>query len=127
VGLLKILAFSAMTGVSFAFAYATSGDPSQIGAGFAILNSMSQNLDPSIQSVIMVASAALSIYFVFSLAKFFREVYDNKLYGIGVAALGFFGSLLIVLVPQYSTMLVLGVASWLVGIILAMYKNKIKS
>lgn len=126
-GLLKILVFAAMTGVSFAFAYATSGDPSQIGTSFAILNSISQNFDPALQSVIMIVSVALSIYFIFSLAKFFREVYENKFYGAVIAVLGFSGSLLVVLASQSSNAIFLGVAFWLVGAILALYKNKIKS
>lgn len=124
-GLYKILAFSAMTGLSFGIAYVTSGT-SQIGAGFAILNSISQNFDPALQSVIMIASVALAIYSVFRLAKFFREVYENRLYGIIIAGLGFFGSLIIILGSQSSTGIVLGVSFWLVGIILAVFKNKTK-
>ena len=34
------------------------------GTSFAILNSISQNFDPALQSVIMIVSAALTIYFV---------------------------------------------------------------
>ena len=116
-----------MTGVSFAFAYATSGDPSQIGTSFAILNSISQNFSPALQSVILIVSAALSIYFVFNLAKFFREVYESKFYGVVIAVLGFSGSMLVVLASQSSNAVVLGVAFWLVGAFLAVYKNKIKS
>ena len=125
-GLLKILVFAAMTGISFAFAYVTSGEPSEIGTSFAILNSISQNFDPALQSVIMIVSVALAIYFVFNLAKFFREVYENRLYGVIISVLGFSGSMLVVLASQSSNGIVLGVALWFVGIILAIYKNKIK-
>lgn len=122
-----MLVFAAMTGISFAFAYVTSGEPSQIGTSFAILNLISQNFDPALQSVIMIVSAALAIYFVFSLAKFFREVYENRLYGVLIAVLGFSGSILIILASSSSNGIVLGVAFWLVGVILAAYKNKIKN
>ncbi|MBM2852983.1 MAG: hypothetical protein HW420_1530 [Candidatus Nitrosotenuis sp.] len=122
-----MLVFAAMTGISFAFAYVTSGEPSQIGTSFAILNLISQNFDPGLQNVIMIVSAALAIYFVFSLAKFFREVYENRLYGVLIAVLGFSGSILIILASSSSNGIVLGVAFWLVGVILAVYKNKIKN
>jgi hypothetical protein len=114
-----------MSGISFGIAYVITGT-SQIGAGFAMLNSISQNFDPALQSVIMIVSAALAIYSVFRLARFFREVYENRLYGIVIAALGFFGSLIIILGLQSSTGIVLGVSFWLVGIIFASYKNKTK-
>ena len=126
-GLLKMLSFAVMTGISFSFAYVTSGEQSQIGTSFAILNSISQNFDPALQSVIMIVSSALAIYFVFSLAKFFREVYENRFYGVIIAVLGFSGSMLIVLASQSSNGIILGVAFWVIGIILAFYKNKIKS
>ena len=128
-GLVKILVFSVMTGISFAFAYRTSGGQSEIGAGFTILNLMSQNLGQSLQVLVMIASAVFAIYFVYRLAKFFREVYENRIFGIAVAALGFSGSLLVILAPKnISSVLVLGVAMWLVGLIVAMcYKNKIKA
>ena len=125
-GLLKILAFAISTGISFALAYVTSGEPSQAGTSFAILNSILDNFDPGLQSVIMIVSAGLAIYFVFSLAKFFREVYENRLYGVVIAVLGFSGSMLIVLASQSSNAIVLGAALWSVGIILAIYKNKVK-
>ena len=125
-GLLKILAFAISTGISFALAYVTSGEPSQAGTSFAILNSILDNFDPDLQSVIMIVSAGLAIYFVFSLAKFFREVYENRLYGVVIAVLGFSGSMLIVLASYSTNGIVLGVAFWLVGTILAIYKNKIK-
>jgi len=128
-GLGKILAFSIMTGISFAFAYRTSGGQSEIGAGFTILNLMSQNLGPSLQVLVMIASSVFAIYFVYRLAKFFREVYENRIFGIAVAALGFSGSLLVVLAPQNnSNVIILGIAMWLVGLIVVMYhKNKIKA
>lgn len=128
-GLVKILAFSIMTGISFAFAYRTSGEPSQIGVGFSILDLISQNVGPTLQAGIMIASAALTLYFVYRLAKFFRDIYEHRLFGIVVAALGFSGSLLVILAPENnSNVLVLGVAFWLVGGIVVMYhKNKIKA
>ena len=125
-GLLKILTFAVMTGFSFSLAFVTSGGRSLSGTSFAILDSISQNFDPALQSVIMIVSAALAIYFVFSLAKFFREVYENRFFGVIIAVLGFSGSMLIVLVSQSSSGITLGVAFWMIGIILALYKNKIK-
>lgn len=126
-GLLKILVFAISTGISFALTYATSGNPSQIGTSFSILNSILDNFDPGVQSAIMIVSAILSIYFVFSLAKFFREVFENKFYGIIIAVLGFSGSMIIILASQSSNGIVFGISLWFVGMILALYKNKIKS
>lgn len=125
-GLLKILAFAISTGLSFSLSYAISGQSSQAGASFAILNSAIDNLNPSMQNVIMIVSAGLAIYFVFSLAKFFREVVENKLYGVAISALGICGSMLVILASYSINGIVLGVALWLVGLILAVYKNKLK-
>ena len=116
----KIFIFSVFSGLSFAFSYRTSGDPSDVGVGFVILNQLPQYGDAQTQAVIMVLSFVFTIFFIFSLARFIQQVYEHRLAGIIIAVLGFSGSFLVFSSSQQQTyFLVLGAVLWLIGIVTA--------
>ena len=46
-------------------------------------------------NLLMLISSLLAIFFIFKLASFFRQVYENRGEGIITAILGFSGSLLV--------------------------------
>jgi predicted tellurium resistance membrane protein TerC len=77
----------------------------------------------------VVISSIFTIFFIFRLAKFFREVLDNRLAGIGTAILGFVGSFLIMFAPQdNSHVFVAGIGLWIFGtFIVIAYRKKINS
>ena len=124
-GLPHLLVFSALTGISFSFAFRAGGQPSEAGFGYAAFDFLSRFTDPNLQAMIVVVSLIFSVLFIFRLSKFFREVYEHKLVGIGTAALGFSGSFLVILAPQdNSHLLTLGIGTWIIGIVIVIFYRK---
>ena len=118
-GLGKVFIYSVFSGLSFAFSYKTSGDATDGGFAFALLNQISQRGDEQIQAAILVLSIVLTIFFIYSLSRFFRQVYEQRQAGIITAVLGFSGSFLILSSNQQQTFLVVaGAMLWIVGIVL---------
>ena len=128
-GLPRILVFSALTGISFSSAIGASGGLGGTGSGFVMFNFFSRYLDSGLQTILVVISSIFTIFFIFRLAKFFREVLDNQLAGIGTAILGFVGSFLIMFAPQdNSHVFVAGIGLWIFGtFIVVVYRKKINS
>ena len=125
-GLPHILVFSALTGISFSSAIGASGGLGGIGSSFVMFDYFSEYLDSNIQTLLVVVSSIFTIFFIFRLAKFFREVLDNQLAGIGTAILGFVGSFLVILSPQDNTHVsVVGIGLWILGtFIVIVYRKK---
>jgi len=124
-GLGKVFIYSVFGGLSFAFSYRTSGDASDGGFAFAILNQISQRGDEQIQAAILVLSIVLTIFFIYSLSRFFRQVYEQRQAGIITAVLGFSGSFLILSSNQQQTFLVVaGAMLWIAGIVLIVLAKK---
>jgi hypothetical protein len=123
-GLPNILIFSALTGISFALALGI-GAGTLVGNGFGYLDLFTRYVDSSMQALLTVVSSIFTIFFIFRLAKFFREVLDNQAAGIGVAILGFAGSFLVVLSPQENShVFVAGIGSWIFGAFLVFFYRK---
>src|SRR3990172_11956589 len=128
-GLPHILVFSALTGISFSSAIGVSGGIGVIGSSFVMFDFFSRYLDSNLQTLMVVISSIFTIFFIFRLAKFFREVLDSRLAGIGTAILGFVGSFLIMFAPQdNSHVFVAGIGLWVFGtFIVFVYRKKINS
>ena len=116
-GLAKIFIFSVFSGLSFAFSYRTSGDASDVGFAFVFLNQISQAADAQIQAAVMVLSIVVTIFFIYSLARFMRQVYEQRLVGIVTVILGFLGSFLVLSSSQEQTFFVV------IGFALALKKT----
>ena len=125
-GLAHILVFAALSGFSFGFAYMIGDGTTGGGMGFVILDLFSEYLDSSTQVLIIIISSVLTLFFVYKLGIFFRQVYEHRLEGIATSLFGFFGSLVVIFSPQEnSNVFVLGIGLWLVGaIIVIFYSNK---
>ena len=122
-GLGKIFIFSVFSGFSSAFSYRTGGDTSDAGLSFAILNQLSQTED--LKALILVLSIIATIFFIFSLARFFGQIYEQRLAGIIIAVVGFAGSFLIFSSVQQQTILIIfGVILWITGIVGALLVKK---
>jgi len=73
----------------------------------------------------VIGSLVLSIIFIYGLASFFRQVYEERLLGIISAVLGFMGSFLVLSSTQDDLFnMYLGLGSWIIGIALVFLKNK---
>ena len=125
-GLGKILIFSVFSGISFAFSYRTSGDASDVGFAFVFLNQISQAANAQIQALVLVLSIVFTIFFIYSLARFMRQVYDQRLAGIVTAILGFSGSFLVLSSQEQSELVVLGFSLWIAGIVIIILGKKYK-
>jgi len=124
-GLSKIFIFSVFSGISFTFSYRTSGDASDVGFGFVLLNQISQTGDEQIQAAIMVLSIVVTIFFIYSMARFIRRVYEQRLAGIVTAVLGFSGSFLVLSGSQEQTFfVVIGFVLWIAGIVVIILGKK---
>ena len=118
-GLGKIFVFSALSGVSFAFSYRT-GQESQTGLVFTILDILNKSGDATTQAFVTVASIAATIFFIYGLSVFFRQVYENRLAGVVTAVVGFTGSFVILSSSEQNTLLIiLGAGLWIAGIVIA--------
>lgn len=123
-GLPNILVFSALTGISFALAIGIGGGISA-DIGFGHYDFFSRYVDSNLQTLLTLVSSIFTIFFIFRLAKFFREVLENQAAGIGVAILGFAGSFLVVLSPQdNSHVFVAGIGAWIFGVFLVFFYRK---
>ncbi len=123
-GLGKIFIYSIFSGLSFAFSYRTSGDASDAGFAFAILNQISQNGNEQIQAAILILSIVLTIFLIYSLSRFFRQIYEQRLVGIITAVLGFSGSFLILSSEQQTFLVIVGAIFWIAGIVLIILAKK---
>ncbi len=123
-GLGKIFIYSIFSGLSFAFSYRTSGDASDAGFAFAILNQISQSGNEQFQAAILILSIILTIFFIYSLSKFFRQIYEQRLIGIITAVVGFSGSFLILSSQQQTFLVIVGAILWIAGIILIILAKK---
>ena len=123
-GLGKIFIYSIFSGLSFAFSYRTSGDASDAGFAFAILNQISQSGNEQFQAAILILSIVLTIFFIYSLSRFFRQIYEQRLVGIITAVVGFSGSFLILSSQQQTFLVIVGAILWIAGIILIILAKK---
>ncbi len=124
-GLGKIFIYSVFSGLSFAFSYRISEGAPDGGFAFSILNQLSQNGNEQIQAGILVLSIVLAILSIYSLSKFFRQIYDQRIVGIITAVVGFSGSFLILSGSQQETFFVIvGAVLWIVGIVLIIIAKK---
>ena len=128
-GLPHILVFSALTGISFSSAIGASGRLGGTGSSFVMFDFFSRYLDSNLQTLLVVVSSIFTIFFIFRLAKFFRDVLENRLAGIGTAILGFVGSFFIMFAPQdNSHVFVAGIGLWIFGtFIIIVYRKKVNS
>jgi hypothetical protein len=125
-GLGKIFIFSVFSGISFAFSYRTSGDASDVGFAFVFLNQISQAADEQMQALVLILSIIVTVFFIYSLARFMRQVYDQRLAGIVTAILGFTGSFLVLSSQEQSEFVVLGFSLWIAGIVIIILGKKYK-
>ena len=126
-GLLKILIFSILSGLSFGFTFRIGGEPSEAGLGFLLLNFLSENADSRIQFLLMIVSIVVTILFFYGLIRLFKQIIEKRLAGIVTAILGFLGSFLVVSIPGNFQLMLLGIGSWIIaGIIVSVVGKKIK-
>jgi len=127
-GLSKILVFSILSGLSLAFTIRLGGNASDAGFSFFLLNVLSQNVDSRIQILLMIISLVVTIFFVYGLVRFFKEILENRLAGMVTSILGFSGSLLVMTSPQDNMhFIILGLGTWVIGAVIAFFgKKKVK-
>lgn len=118
-GLGKIFLFSALSGISFAFSYRT-GQESQTGIVFVILDMLNKSGDATTHAFVTVASIAATIFFIYGLSVFFRQIYEHRLAGVVTAVVGFSGSFVILSSSEQNPLLIfLGAGLWVAGIVIA--------
>ena len=123
-GLGKIFVFSVTLGISVSFAFLFSGNANS-GLSFFIFDSIIRTAGPNIQILVMLGSLVLAVISIFSMAKMFLQIYENKISGIAVSLLGFFGSILILHSSQGNfQILLLGLGFWIIGIVIVAKKFK---
>ena len=126
-GLRKVFAVSIISGISLGFSYQITGELMGGTIGFVILNWFSQNLDSSIQVLVIIISLVISIVSIYGMSIFIRQVYEQRFFGIITASLGFSGSFLSLAGSQVSLHLsILGIGILAIGFILASKVNKKK-
>ena len=118
-GLGKIFLFSALSGISFAFSYRT-GQESQAGIVFVILDMLNKSGDATTHAFVTVASIVATIFFIYGLSVFFRQIYEHRLAGVITAVVGFLGSFVILSSSEQNPLLIfLGAGLWVAGIVIA--------
>ena len=118
-GLGKIFLFSALSGISFAFSYRT-GQESQAGIVFVILDMLNKSGDATTHAFVTVASIVATIFFIYGLSVFFRQIYEHRLAGVVTAVVGFLGSFVILSSSEQNPLLIfLGAGLWIAGIVIA--------
>lgn len=122
-GLIRILGYSALTGISFAFAYRVV-ESSQDGTPYGILGTFLQITDSRIQALVMIVSLILAILSVFRMSKFFIQVIEHRREGVATAVLGLCGSLLVFLSQGNFHVLLIGIGMWIIGIVLVIAHGK---
>ena len=123
-GLGKIFIFAVFAGISFTFSYNASGNASDVGFASILLNQISQTGDSQIQAAILILSIVLTIFSIFNLARFMRQVYDKRLAGIVTAVFGFLGSFLVLSSSQEQNFVVIGFVIWIIGIVVIILGRK---
>jgi len=123
-GLGKIFIFALFAGISFAFSYNASGDASDAGFASLLLNQISQTGDSQIQAAILILSIILTIFAIFNLARFMRQVYEKRLAGIVTVVLGFSGSFLVLFSSQEQNFVLFGFVLMIAGIIIVILGRK---
>ncbi len=124
-GLTKIFFFSALSGLSFAFSYRTSGDTSEVGFAFVLLDVLNQSGDSQIQAFVTIASIVVTIIFIYGLSRLIRQIYEERRAGILTAILGFTGSFIILSSSQQQTFFIfLGIGLLVIGIIMTVLGRK---
>ena len=121
-GLIRILGYSALTGISFAFAYRVieSGE----SGTYSILGTFLQITDSRIQALVMIASLILAIFSIFRMSKFLIQVYEHRREGVATAILGLCGSLLVFLSQGNFQVLLIGIGMWIIGIVFVVAHGK---
>ena len=122
-GLIRILGYSALTGISFAFAYRVI-ESGEGGTPYSILGTLLQITDSRIQALVMIASLILGIFSVFRMSKFLIQVYEHRREGVATAILGLCGSLLVFLSQGNFQVLLIGVGMWIIGIVFVVAHGK---
>jgi len=123
-GLGKIFIFSALSGISFAFSYRT-GQESQVGVVFVLLDMLNRSGDTTTQAFVTVASIAATIFFIYGISVFFRQIYEHRLAGIVAASVGFSGSFVIMSSSEQNPLLIiLGAGLLVAGIVIASLLGK---
>ena len=118
-GLGKIFLFSALSGISFAFSYRT-GQESQAGIVFVILDMLNKSGDATTHAFVTIASIVATIFFIYGLSVFFRQIYEHRLAGVVTAVVGFLGSFVILSSSEQNPLLIfLGAGLWVAGIVIA--------
>jgi hypothetical protein len=119
-GLGKIFIFSALSGISFTISYRAGGGP-QGGIVFVILDYLNKSGDATTQAFVTIASIVATIFFIYGLAVFFKQIYQHRLAGIVTAIFGFLGSFVILSSQeQNSETIIVGIGLWITGIVIAM-------
>ena len=119
-GLRKIFVFSTLSGISFTFSYRTGQEPHG-GIVFVLLDFVNKSGDATTQTFVTIASIAATIFFIYSISVFFRQIYENRLAGVITAVVGFSGSFVIMSSSQQNPLLIfLGAGLWITGIVIAM-------
>lgn len=126
-GLGRILVYSILGGVSLALTF-QSGSKHMFGYGF-VLEQILPNSDPTLEGLLLVVSAATTIYFVTRLSKFLVYIIEKRLVGISIAVLGYLGSFLIISSNQTNYHLMIGGAGlWLVALVIVVsYRHDTKA
>ena len=125
-GLGKIFVFSVTLGISVSFAYLFSGNANS-GLSFFIFDSIIRTAGPNIQILVMLGSLVLAVVSIFSMAKIFRQIYENKINGIAVSLLGFIGSILCFGNQGNFQIIILGLGLWSMGIVIITTKKNSKT
>jgi len=124
-GLGKIFVSSLCLGISVSFAYLLSGN-AKSALSFFIFDSINNTTNPTIQPLVMLSTLILAVFSIFSMAKMFRHIYENKIRGIIVAIFGFFGSILCFGFQESFQIIILGAGLWCIGIIIIFTARNIK-
>ena len=109
--------FSVTLGISISFAYLFSGNANS-GLSVFIFDSINNTANPTIQPLVMLSTLILAMFSIFSIAKMFWQIYENKIRGIIVALLGFFGSILCIGYQGNFQIIILGAGLWGIGIVI---------
>jgi len=127
-GLGKIFIFSVFSGLSFAFSYKASGDTTDVGGFvFVILDLLSATGDSGTQGLVVIISIVVTIFSIYGLSVFMRQIIEERLAGIITVIVGFSGSFLILSTQQEDYFIVMGVSLWIIGIIIVSLVRKKKS
>ena len=124
-GLGKIFLFSALSGISFAFSYRT-GQESQTGIVFVILDMLNKSGDATTHAFVTIASIVATIFFIYALSVFFRQIYEHRLAGLVTAVVGFLGSFVILSSSEQNPLLIfLGAGLLVAGIVItSLFRKK---